>query len=87
MEKTAMTVFIDFLEKSKDTGKDFNYDLLIAFATELRDTVEKHDLLRAYMRNYDIKMCDDDFRKLFVDAKEYYHEKYGDNVDHEKKPK
>jgi len=39
-----MTVFIDFLEKSKDTGKDFNYDLLIAFATELRDTVEKHSI-------------------------------------------
>ncbi len=80
-----MTVLLDFLEKSKDSKREFDYDILIAFATEMRDTVEKHDLLRAYMRNYDKSMSDDDFRKLFVDAKRYYNEKYGSGTENEPK--
>jgi hypothetical protein len=86
MGKTAMTTFIDFLEKSKNEKQEFNYDLIIAFATELRDTMEKHDLLRAYMGYYDPKMSDAEFRKLLDEAKHYYKLKYGDGYNPEKEP-
>jgi len=76
-----MTTFIDFLEKCKNENKEFDYAIVIAFATELRDTVERYELLRAYMGYYDPKMPDEEFRKLLEEAKHYYKLKFGDAVD------
>jgi hypothetical protein len=76
MTKTAMTIFLEFLEKCRDEKKEFDYDILIAFATELRDTAEKFDIMKANIGLYDNDISDDELRKLAKKAKLYYESTY-----------
>jgi hypothetical protein len=77
MTKTAMTIFLEFLEKCRDEKKEFDYDILIAFATELRDTAEKFDIMKANIGLYDDdRISDDELRELAKKAKLYYESTY-----------
>lgn len=78
--KTAMDSLIRFLEKCKEEKREFDYDMLIVFATELRDTTERYELLKAYMGNYDPKISDEAFRALYDEAKHYYESRHGKNA-------
>ena len=71
-----MTIFLEFLEKCRDEKKEFDYDILIAFATELRDTAEKFDIMKANIGLYDDDISDDELRKLAKKAKLYYESTY-----------
>ncbi len=71
-----MTIFLEFLEKCRDGKKEFDYDILIAFATELRDTAEKFDIMKANIGLYDDDISDDELRKLAKKAKLYYESTY-----------
>jgi hypothetical protein len=72
MGKTAMTIFLEFLEKCKEDKKEFDYDILIAFATELKDTAEKFDLMKANVGFYDASTTDDELRQRVEKAKLFY---------------
>jgi hypothetical protein len=76
MAKTAMTIFLEFLEKCRDEKKEFDYDILIAFATELRDTAEKFDIMKANIGFYDPQTTDDELRERASLAKKYYESVY-----------
>jgi len=67
-----MTIFLEFLEKCKEDKKEFDYDILIAFATELRDTAEKFDLMKANVGFYDASTTDDELRQRVEKAKLFY---------------
>ncbi len=76
-----MTVFLEFLEKSKEEKQEFDYDILIAFATELRDTAEKFDLIRAYVGYYNPEISNEELQKLVNDGKQYYEWQFGKKED------
>ena len=67
-----MTIFLEFLEKCKEDKKEFDYDILIAFATELKDTAEKFDLMKANVGFYDASTTDDELRQRVEKAKLFY---------------
>lgn len=74
-----MTIFLEFLQKCKEDNKEFDYDILIAFATELRDTAEKFDILKANIGDYSPEISNEDLQKLANKAKLYYQSHYGQN--------
>jgi uncharacterized protein YeeX (DUF496 family) len=80
MTKTAMTIFLEFLEKCRDEKKEFDYDILIAFATELRDTAEKFELIKANVGHYSPEISNEDLQRLVNRGKQYYEDQYGDKT-------
>jgi hypothetical protein len=74
--KTSMTLFIEFLEKAKADKQEFDYDILIAFATELKDTNEKYDLIKAFVGNYDSNISNEELQEKVNKGKKYYEDTY-----------
>lgn len=71
-----MTLFIEFLEKAKADKQEFDYDILIAFATELKDTNEKYDLIKAFVGNYDSNISNEELQEKVNKGKKYYEDTY-----------
>lgn len=72
MLKTPLTLFIDFLK----SNKEMDMESIILVATEMRDSAEKHELIRTRMGDYPENMSAEEFESLYLSALNWYKERY-----------
>jgi hypothetical protein len=72
MLKTPLTLLIDFVK----SNKDIDIDALLVIATEIRDSAEKHELIRARMGDFNPGIESEDFGKLYQECLNWYNSRY-----------